>query len=99
MEKVKVCDTRRFGAAKLQEPDFNPAGKGISQQEKVSVAVSQTAPTDELRLLPTSAELLKQRQRASDPSEIHDCQCKLGDSRWLATVSQPDICARLAIYG
>ena len=30
------------------------------------------------------------------PEDVKLCQCKLGELCWLATVSRPDICARLA---
>ena len=62
-----------------------------------SVATTHEALTDELRLLPTSADLWQHRKRALGPGGIHDCRCKLGELFRLAAESQPDICARLAL--
>merc|ERR1712215_525615 len=46
--------------------------------------------------LGTSPQLWAARQKLLSPEDVKLCQCKLGELCWLATVSRPDICARLA---
>ena len=92
MEKVKVYFTRRFGAMELQGTSFTHASVEISQQGDFPVDIARKVFTHELQLLPASADLWKQRQRALNPSDIRACE-RISDMR---TVSRPDICARSA---
>ena len=52
--------------------------------------------TRQLKLLDTSPALWKRRGRPLPDEEKLLCQCKMGELCWLAAVSRPDICARLA---
>ena len=49
-----------------------------------------------LQPLPTAPKLRAARQQLSSVEDIKLRQCKPGELSWLATVSRPDICARLA---
>ena len=66
------------------------------QQLDFSVALTQADVTRQLQPLETSADLWKRRQYPLSDEEKLLCQCKMGELCWLATVSRPDICARLA---
>ena len=52
--------------------------------------------TKNLQPLGTSPQLWAARQMLFSPEDVNLRQCKLGELCWLATVSRPDICARLA---
>ena len=46
----------------------------------------------------TSPSLWTDRNRPLADEELQVCQSKLGELCWLATVSRPDICSRLARF-
>ena len=51
---------------------------------------------DALQSFRTTEELSDSRQRPLKMEDIRRRQCKVGELCWLATVSRPDICVRLA---
>ena len=68
----------------------------LTQKADFSVELTQAEFTRQLQFLDTSPALWKRRQNPlSDEGKLL-CQCKMGELRWLATVSRPDIRARLA---
>ena len=71
-------------------------GVELSQKPDFSSELAQGEFTNQLQLLETSPALWKARQRPLSGDEKFKCQCKFGELRWLATVSRPDIRARLA---
>ena len=73
-------------------------GMDIVQKLDGSVEITQKNFTDILSPIPTSPSLWKVRNRPLDDEELQVCQSKLGELCWLATVSRPDICARLARF-
>ena len=87
---------RRFGPLKVQENNFVHVGMELTQKADFSVELTQAEFTRQLQFLDTSPALWKRRQDPpSDEGELF-CQCKMEELRWLATVSRPDIRARLA---
>ena len=71
-------------------------GMELSQQPDFSVTLTQKEFTCRLQPLETSPALWKRRQGPLSDEEKLLRQCKMGELCWLATVSRPDICARLA---
>ena len=71
-------------------------GAELAQKADFSVELTQAEFTRQLQLLAASPALWKRRQSPLSDEEKLLCQCKMGESRWPATVSRPDICARLA---
>ena len=68
----------------------------LVQDSTFSVTLTQKEFTEKLEPLGTSPQLWAARQKLLSPEDVKLCQCKLGELCWLATVSRPDICARLA---
>ena len=68
----------------------------LSQDYSSSVTLTQKEFAEKLQPLGTSPQLWAARQKLLSPEDVKLCQCKLGELCWLATVSRPDICARLA---
>ena len=62
------------------------------------MAIAQKTITDLLDPSATSPSLSRDWSRALSDEELQTCQSKLGELCWLATVSRPDICARLARF-
>ena len=96
MEKLRQFLELRFGELKLQEKHFVHVGMELSQDDSFSVTLTQKEFTEKLQPLGTSPQLWAARQKLLSPEDAKLCQCKLGELCWLATVSRPDICARLA---
>ena len=71
-------------------------GMALAQGHTFPVALTQGGFTKNPQPLPTTPELRAARQQLLSPEGIHLRQCKLGELRWLATVSRPEISARLA---
>ena len=68
----------------------------LSQDSSFSVTLTQKDFAEKLQPLGTSPQLWAARQKLLSPEDVKLRQCKLGELCWLATVSRPDICARLA---
>ena len=95
MGKVRTYLARRFRAAEIREAAFNHACMGILQRKDFLLTVTQKTRTDELQLLPKSADLWKQGELVLGLKKPAVAK-KLGELCWLATASRPDICACLA---
>ena len=87
---------RLFGDLKIKERDFVHAGMEFSQDKDFSAPLTHQKPTDALKPIPTTTGVRAARQRPLTTEKIRVCQCRLGKLRWLASLSRPDICARLA---
>ena len=96
MEKLRQFLELRFGELKLQENNFVHVGMELSQDNSFSVTLTQKDFAEKLQPLGTSPQLWAARQKLLSPEDVELRQCKLGELCWLATVSRPDICARLA---
>ena len=96
LERTRQYLEHRFGALKVQERNFVHVGMELAQLPDFSVALTQEEFTCRLQPLETSTALWKRRQGPLSDEEKLLCQCKMGELCWLATVSRPDICARLA---
>ena len=81
---------------RLQETNFVRIGMELSQDKSFSVTLTQKDFAEKLKPLGTSPQLRAARQKVLSPEDVELRQCKLGELCWLATVSRPDICARLA---
>ena len=88
----------RFGPLKVQKDDFTHICMEVLRGEDGSVEITQKTFTDLLCPIATSPSLRRVRNRALTDEELQTCQSKLGEPCWLATVSRPDICARLARF-
>ena len=94
LERTRYFSEQRFGALQTQENDFVQIGAKLSQRTDFSVDLTPAEFTHQLQPSDTSPALRKARQRSLSDEEKLKCQCKLGELRWLATVSRPDTCAR-----
>ena len=70
----------------------------VPQKKDGSAEIPQKTFSDVICPISTSASLWRDRNRPLNDEELQTCQSKLGEHRWLATVSRPDICARLARF-
>ena len=96
LPKIRGFSEQRFGAMKLQENSFVRVGVELNQEANFSVTLTQEEFAKNLQPVGTSPELWAARQKLLSPEDVKLRQCKLGELCWLATVSRPDICARLA---
>ena len=80
----------------LQGNSFAHVGMGLEQADNFSAPLTRADFTRNLQPWRTSPELWAARQKLLSPEDVKLRQCKLGELCWLATVSRPDICARLA---
>ena len=81
---------------KLQENPFVHVGMELEQDANFSVTVAQADFAKNLQPLGTSPELWAARRKLPSPEYVKLRQCELGELCLLATVSRPDICARLS---
>ena len=96
MGRTRYFSGQRLGALKTQEYDSVHVGLELPQEADFSIELTQAEFATQLQPLETCPALWKARQRPLPDDEKLKCQCKLGELCWLATVSRPDICARLA---
>ena len=96
MEKLRQFLELRFGELKLREKHCVRVGMEFSQNNSFSVTLTQKDFAEKLKPLGTSPQLWDAPQKLLSPEHVKLCQCKLGELCWLATISRPDICARLA---
>ena len=94
LERTRHYLEQRFGALKAQGNNFVHVGMELVRQSDSSVTPMQAEFTSHLLFLDTSPALWERRQNPLSDEEKLLCQCKMGELRWLATVSRPDICAR-----
>ena len=71
-------------------------GKELAQEKDFSVTPSQADFSGNAKLLHTPPSLWAGRKELLSMDYIKLRQRKLGELRWVAAVSRPDICARLA---
>ena len=96
LAKSRALLGRRFGAVKVKESPSALVGAGLLQELDFLVELSLGESTKNLKSLPPPPWLRIARQQPPSPGAIRLRECKLGESRGLATVSRPDICTRLA---
>ena len=96
LTKMRNFSGQRFGKLGLQEESFAHVGMELVWDSTFSAALTQGDSTKNLQPLGTSPQLWAARQKLLSPDDVKLRQCKLGELCWLATVSRPDICARLA---
>ena len=87
---------RRFGDLKVQEKNFVHAGMELTQDDDLSVKLTQEKFMDALNPTPITPSLRASHQRPLSMDEIRMRERKLGELRLLAAVSRPDICVCLA---
>ena len=85
-----------WNSALGQENDFVHVGMELSRKADFSIDLTQAEFTNQLQPLETPPALWEARQRPLSDDEKLKRQCKLGELCWLAPVSRPDFCARLA---
>ena len=71
-------------------------GVELELDTNFSATLTQKDFTKNFQPLGTSPDLWAARQKLLSPEDAKPRQCKSGELRWLATVSRPDMCARLA---
>ena len=71
-------------------------GMELAQKADFSVDLTQAEFAQQLELLDAPPALWKRRRNPLTGKEKWLRQRKMGELRWLATASRPDICARLA---
>ena len=96
LDRTRYCMEQRFGPLKVQEDTMLHVGMELVQEADFSVEHTRAEFSRQLKLLDTSPAFWKRRRRPLSDEEKLLCQCKMGELCWLATVSRPDICARLA---
>ena len=94
LAKMRTLLERRFGELKLQESSFVHVGMELAQGHALAVAHTPSDFARNLRPIPTTPKLRAARQKLLAPEDVHMCQCRLVELRWLATASRPDIRAR-----
>ena len=95
MAKMHIFLGQRFGELKSQESSFVLVGMELVQDITFSVTLTRGDFAKDLPPSPTTSKLWAARHLLMSPEDVHLRQCKLGELCWLATVSHPDICARL----
>ena len=93
---VQDFSEKRYGESEVHVGSFVHVGMELAHEQDFSVTLTQADLTKNVELLPTSPELWAGRKNALSMEYIKLHQNKLGELRWAATVSRPDICARLA---
>ena len=86
----------RLGELKLQGGSFVHVGMELAQESTLSATLTQGGSSKHLQPLGTSPRLWAARQELLSPENAKLRQCKLGELFLLATVSRPNICAKLA---
>ena len=81
---------------KLLDNSSVRGGVELAQDASFSVTLTQGGSAKNLQPMGTSPQLWAERQKLLSPEDVKLRQCKLGELCWLAAVSRPDICARLA---
>ena len=93
LSKARVFPERRFGAWKVHEKSFAQVGMELPQEKDFSVKLTQEEFTKGLKPTPSPPGFWDFRRRRLSSDEIKLRRCELGELRWVATVSRPDICA------
>ena len=96
LPKIRRFPEQRFSAMKLQEKSFVHVGMESNQEANFSVTLTQEEFAKNLQPLDTSPGPWAAGQKLLSPEDAKLRQCKSGELSWLATVSRPDIGARLA---
>ena len=94
--KARNSSGKRFGTLEVREGSFVHVGMELAQEWGFSVTLAQADFAKNVKLLPTSSLLRAGRRGPLSMDYIKLRQCKLGNVRWIATVSRPGICARSA---
>ena len=96
LERARYFLEQRFGTLKVQENAFAHVGMELAQKADFSVDLTRAEFTQQLKLLDTPTALWKRRQSPLTDEGKLLCQSKVGELRWPAAASRPDIRARLA---
>ena len=91
LEKICHFSEKRFRTMKLQEDSFAHVGIELVQDSNFSATLTQAEFAKNLQPLGTSPQLWAARQKLFSPEDAKQRQCKLGELRWLAAFSRPDI--------
>ena len=94
--EIRAFSERRLGESDLQESSCVHVGVELVHDNDLSVTPTRDEFTQNLRPLPTTPQLWAARQKTLSLEDMKLRQCELGELCRLATVSAPDICARLA---
>ena len=94
--KMRNFSEQRFGEMKLQGESCVHVGMELVQDSAFSATLTQGNLTGNLQPLNTSPPLSAALQKPPSPEDVKLRLCKLSELCALATVSRPDICARLA---
>ena len=96
LAKARKFPVGRFGKLEVQEGSFVHVGMELAHEKDFSATLTEADFAKNVKLLPTSPEPWAGRREPSSLDHIKLRQCKLGELCWVATVSRPDLCARLA---
>ena len=96
LARARAFLDKRFGTSKVSVGSSVHVGMGLAQEKDFSMTLTQADFAKNLKLLPTSPELWARRREPLSTLYVKLRTCKLGELGWVATASQPDICARLA---
>ena len=96
LDPTRHFPEQRFSPLEVLGNTFVHVGMELLQKADFSVTLTQAEVARQSELLDSSSAFWKRRQRPLSDEEKLLRQCKMGELRWLATVSRPDICARLA---
>ena len=85
---------KRFGKLRVQEMPLARVGVEVAQGHDFSATLTQEDFTEDLKLSPTSPKLREGRKEPPSTDETDAHQRKLGELRWVATVSRLAFCAQ-----
>ena len=94
--KSRIFLEKSFGKLEVQEGSFVHVGMELAQEKDPSATSTRADFTKHMELLPTPPSLWARGKELLSRDYVKLRQCKLGELRRVATVSRPDICARLA---
>ena len=94
--KARSLVEKGFGEWGIQEKSFVRVGVGLGQERDFSATLTQEASSNNLKPPPTTPEMWAGRDNPQFTDDTEMRQCKLGELRWVAAASRPDICACLA---
>ena len=94
--KIRAFLDYRFGAMGAQDSSSARVGVEVPHESDLSAKQTQEEFPKKLSALPTPPEPWAACQQPSPPGAIKLRQCTLGGLCWLAAVSRPGSCARIA---
>ena len=96
LTEMRIFPGKRFGELKLQDSPFVREGMELAHGHTFPATLTQSDFAKNLQPIPVAPKLRAARQKLLPPEDGHLCRRKLGELRWLAMVSRPDIRPRLA---